>query len=128
MKKLIILVALCGIFLQSQAQNYEVSTKVYSVYDSLSTAIDTLSRVDTISTNALSNRMDNTFAWWYQIVVTCDSTFLVSTRSDFATGSTFLIKAGESWTSPKYSLDIVNLYMKVNGVGKALRRLHLFGN
>lgn len=129
MKKLIILVILlCGISLHSQAQNYfETSNKVFSVYDSLSTAVDTLSRIDTLSTRTLSNRMDVTFDWWYQIVVTCDSAFFISTRSDFAAGSTFLLKAGESWTSPKYSLDIVNLYMKVKGTGKTLRRLHLFG-
>ena len=130
MKKLLILaILLCGISLHSQAQIYlDVANKEFSVNDSLFTTVDTLSRIDTLPANVLSNRLDKTFKWWYQFVIVPDSAIYVSTRSDFAAGSTFLIKAGESFTSPKYGLEIVNFYMKVVGVGKCLRRMKLFGN
>ena len=131
MKKLIILVIfLCGISLHSNAQNYlEIASKVFSVTDSISTSVDTMSRtMDTLTANKLSNRLDKVFDYWYQFVLAVDSATVYSTRSDFAVGSTFLIKAGESYTSPKFSLDIVNIYFKVNGVGKCLRRLQIFGH
>ena len=136
-KKLLFLTLLCGIFLHNanaQTQpNLELSNKVFSYYDSLSTAVDTLSKIDTVSfkydtTFNAYNRLDRTFRYWEQFIVTCDSASYISTRSDFAAGSTFLLKAGESFTSPKFSMDIINWYMKVKGTGKALRRLMLFGN
>ena len=140
MKKLILVLIFLAVVSTAKAQYYdeygnllvvpsntsllfEVANKTFSVYDSLSTAVDTHSQKDTLSTSSLANVFD----YWYQVIVICDSNTYISTNASFTAGSTFLLKAGQSYTLQKYTLDIINLYMKVSGTGKCLRQLNVSG-
>jgi len=140
MKKLILVLFLLAVIGTANAQYYDeygnllvvpsntsllfdVPAKTYSIYDSLSTAVDTLSRIDTLNVSSLAS----VFSYWHQLIIVCDSNAYISTNASFTAGSTFLLKAGESYTLQKYPVTITNLFMKVSGTGKCLRRFNLSG-
>lgn len=100
------------------------SGKTFANYDSLSTSIDTLSRM---YNGANYNQMYNIYKQYFQFWVLPDSAILVSTTSSFASDSTVLIKANEPYLSPLYNLSVLNVYFKVKGVGKCLKRIQQWG-
>lgn len=125
MKKLIIAIILLIASNVIFAQTYMETAKYnYANYDTVRTAPDTLSRV----ISKTSNNLGLTFRYWYQVIIVPDSAIEVSTSISFPTNDTWLIRAGESWTSPKFDPYIVNLYWKrYNGTGACIVRKELFG-
>lgn len=121
MKKLILILVL---FLTVSTVYSQSSSVTFARYDSLSSAIDTLSRIDTAHTY---NHMYNLCKQHYQFWAICDSAFYISTSPLFPKGKTILVKANEPFLEFRLTIDVDNYYFKTVSGNKALFRRGLGG-
>ena len=121
MKKLILIVVL---FLTVSTVYSQSSSITFADHDSLGSAADTLSRMDTAHTY---NDMYHIYKQHFQFWAICDSAFYISTVSTFPANKTRLIRASEPYLSPLYTIDINNFYFKTVGTGKAILRREQWG-
>lgn len=106
------------------SQTLEYPNIFYAEYDSTTTSIDTLSR----QINSSLDNLYTTFDYYFQVIFAPDSTTQISTDTKFSANRTWVVRGGESWTSPKFDMTITNLYWKrYGGTGIGIMRFSLWG-